>query len=123
VITMSYRTQDLTELAKQWADEVEEDAVGDSTPYRELCEELGIDTTPQALEDFADDYEPTLIDRADFKEYAMELAEEIGAYPSGGTSGLDWPLTCIDWERAARDLAHDYTMVSYEGRDYYIRSW
>jgi hypothetical protein len=35
---------------------------------------------------------------------------------------LSWPLTCIDWERAARELAYDYSSVSFDGTDYYIRS-
>lgn len=52
-----------------------------------------------------------------FEEYAQELAEDIGAIdPDAG-----WPNGYIDWERAARELAMDYTSVTFEGRDYYYR--
>lgn len=60
----------------------------------------------------------TMIPESDFEDYARELAEDIGAIPDENR----WPCTCIDWERAARELAMDYTTVSYQGDDYYIRS-
>lgn len=40
-----------------------------------------------------------------FRDYAENLAEEIGAVNPDAT----WPNNCIDWERAARELAMDYT--------------
>jgi hypothetical protein len=52
-----------------------------------------------------------------FTEYARELAEEIGAV-NGNES---WPLNCIDWEYAAKELAYDYTSVEYDGDTYYVR--
>lgn len=54
----------------------------------------------------------------DFEEYAQELAEDIGAIPRD----TSWPCTCIDWEQAAKELAMDYTEVSYQGTDYYVRA-
>ncbi len=60
----------------------------------------------------------TMVPVNSFQEYAQELAEEIGAIPDGSK----WPLTCIDWEQAAKELATDYTQVSYQGEDYYVRS-
>lgn len=63
------------------------------------------------------EYGATLIPVNDFEEYARELADDIGAIPEG----TSWPLTCIDWERAANDLAMDYSEVSYQGTDYYVR--
>ncbi len=54
----------------------------------------------------------------DFEEYAQELAEEIGAIPRDTA----WPCTCIDWEQAARELKMDYTEVTYQGEDYYVRA-
>ena len=53
-----------------------------------------------------------------FEDYARELAEDIGAVPSD----VGWPVYCIDWERAARDLAMDYMSVRFMGDDYYIRA-
>jgi len=58
-----------------------------------------------------------LIPENEFEDYARELADDIG-----GTKGGEWPFTCIDWERAAKELAMDYTTVSYQGEDYYVRS-
>ena len=37
------------------------------------------------------------------EEYAQELAEEIDSIPAR----LAWPLTCIDWQDAWRELTHD----------------
>lgn len=60
----------------------------------------------------------TLIRESHFKEYAQQLAEDIGRYTPGG----DWPLNCIDWEQAAKELAYDYTEVDFDGVAYLMRS-
>lgn len=68
-------------------------------------------------EGYAEDwtYGVALIRDSYFLEYAQELAEDIGA-----VSGKEnWPLTCIDWERAAREL--DYTAVDFDGITYWVR--
>lgn len=59
-----------------------------------------------------------LIRESYFQDYAMQLAEDIGAI-KGDES---WPLSCIDWEKAARELKYDYTTVDFDGVDYLIRS-
>jgi uncharacterized protein (UPF0335 family) len=52
-----------------------------------------------------------------FETYAMELADEIGA-----TSDNDaWPLNCIDWEKAARELRMDYSSIDFDGETYWVR--
>ncbi len=79
-----------------------------------LQKELG-----DTLRTIGEDYGPTLILESEFVEYAQELAEDGGMIPEG----LGWPLTCIDWEHAARELRYDYTSVSFDGDDYLIRSW
>lgn len=62
----------------------------------------------------------TLIPESDFADYARELATDIG---SVDPDALDsWPLTCIDWERAAEELKTDYTEVEYQGTTYLARS-
>lgn len=77
----------------------------------------------QALADEAEGYSPdwkygvTLIRDSYFEEYAMELAEEIGAIPDN----LQWPCTCIDWEQAARELQMDYTAVEFGDVTYWVR--
>jgi antirestriction protein len=63
------------------------------------------------------DYGAGLIREDTFEDYARELAEDIGAV----TGDESWPATCIDWERAARELAMDYGLVTFLGTDYYVR--
>ena len=59
----------------------------------------------------------TLIRDSYFETYAQELAEDIGALEKCDS----WPATCIDWERAARELQQDYSMVVIDGEDYHYR--
>jgi hypothetical protein len=59
----------------------------------------------------------TAIRESDFEEYAEEFAEDIGAIDREH----NWPNYCIDWERAARDLAMDYTSFDFEGVSYLVR--
>jgi hypothetical protein len=62
-------------------------------------------------------YGATLIPESEFKDYAYQLAEDIGAIPADAA----WPLTCIDWQQAADELRHDYTCVTFDGEDYLVR--
>lgn len=62
-------------------------------------------------------YPITLIRDSYFKDYAQELAEDIGAINPDAA----WPANCIDWEQAARELQMDYTTVEYEGVTYWCR--
>lgn len=70
--------------------------------------------------DYSEDwsYGATLIRDSYFKEYAMDLADDIGAMTPGDAS---WPLTCIDWDQAARELQMDYTSVEFDGVTYWVR--
>lgn len=86
--------------------------------YVELCEQLGCEPTPDDLERWANDYEPTLIPDGEFEDYARELAEDIGAIDRDA----GWPLRCIDWKRAANELRMDYTSITFDGDDYLTRS-
>ncbi len=102
----------------------------------DLCEEF--QRCKYALADWKDEYEEELkelddlewevgsewrhgvglIDVDDFEEYAEQLAEDIGAIDRN----QHWPHDCIDWEQAAKDLAMDYSVCTYEGTDYYFRA-
>jgi hypothetical protein len=62
-------------------------------------------------------YGETLIRDSYFKEYAQELADDIGAV----NSNAGWPNSCIDWDEAARQLQQDYTEVDFDGVSYWIR--
>lgn len=77
---------------------------------RELAEEA---------EGYAADWHhgETLIRDSYFKDYAMELAEDIGAI----NREASWPNTCIDWDQAARELQMDYSAVDFDGVTYWVR--
>lgn len=68
---------------------------------------------------YADDWEhgETLIRDSYFKDYAQELAEDIGAVNADAT----WPNNCIDWDQAARELRMDYTAVEFDDVTYWVR--
>ena len=63
------------------------------------------------------EYGITMIADSYFTDYAQQTAEDIGAI----SSDASWPLYCIDWERAARDLQMDYTSVEWEGQTFWVR--
>lgn len=77
----------------------------------------------QALADKAEgycsdwSYGATLIRDSYFTQYAEELADDIGAIDCN----VGWPLTCIDWDQAAKELKQDYTAVDFDGETYWIR--
>lgn len=69
-------------------------------------------------EEWRGDWYPILLIRDTyFKEYAMELAEEIDAIPDDA----GWPVTCIDWDQAARELQMDYSAVEVDNITYLFR--
>ena len=51
-----------------------------------------------------------------FEEYAQMFAEDIGAVWDN-----PWPLSCIDWKQAARELQMDYSSTQYLGKTYWVR--
>lgn len=77
----------------------------------------------RALRDEAAPYCPdwqhgaTLVRDSYFKEHAQQLADDIGAIDSDAK----WPINCIDWDEAARELQQDYTSVEFDGVTYWIR--
>ncbi len=67
-------------------------------------------------ESFADwEHGETLIRDSYFQEYAEQLADDIGAIDRDAK----WPTSCIDWEKAARELQADYTSVEFDGVTYW----
>lgn len=78
------------------------------------------------LREFAAETEPycpdwrhgaTLISDSYFVRYAQEFADDIGAVDAQA----GWPNSHINWEAAADDLKQDYTEVSINGYDYWVR--
>jgi len=60
----------------------------------------------------------TLIRDSYFEDYARELAEDCCDMPKDAR----WPMCHIDWPAAADALKADYTSVSFDGVDYWIRA-
>lgn len=50
----------------------------------------------------------------DDKEFAQDMAEQTGAIDKNA----QWPMSCIDWEQAAKELMYDYS----EDSGYYFRN-
>jgi len=104
------------------------DVIARIEELEESCEDLDDAAELKALRDLVDEasgspdweYGETLIRDTYFKDYAQYLAEDIGAIATAATHG--WPYTCIDWDKAARELQMDYTCVEFDGVDYWIRS-
>ena len=63
----------------------------------------------------------TLIDADNFAEYAEQFAEDTS--PSSDIDFSAWPLNCIDWEKAAKELRYDYTEHEFQGTTYLFRCY
>lgn len=57
------------------------------------------------------------ISEESFEDYAEELASDIGAIDRDA----DWPLSFIDWTRAADALKQDYTSTEIYGNEFWYR--
>jgi hypothetical protein len=69
-------------------------------------------------------YPLTLVRDSHFKNYAQELAEDCCPFSrnSPEMKALEmWPYRCIDWEQAARELKMDYSIINFDGVDYWYR--
>lgn len=62
-------------------------------------------------------YGAALIRDSYFKKYAQQLADDMGAIDANA----NWPMSCIDWDQAARELQIDYTSVEFDGVTYWMR--
>jgi len=99
-----------------------EDGCGDDdcpSCYREAQDELKTlrELAEQASSSADWAYGETLIRDSYFEDYARDFAESIGAVSDQDS----WPATCIDWERAARELQADYFDVEFGGVTYWLR--
>lgn len=63
------------------------------------------------------EYGVSLIRDSYFRNYAEELADDIGAIDASA----NWPLDCIDWNKAANELKMDYTPLDFDGVTYWVR--
>lgn len=71
----------------------------------------------ESIEGFAEN-EPTMVADDYFEEYAEELADDLGLLAGSN----EWPARCIDWKRAAEELQQDYMLLTFDDREYWVRS-
>ena len=91
-----------------FAEELSDEELQELADLRELRDEIG--------DEFVHGVQ--LIAESDFEEYAEERAEELGLMVSGNS----WPMYCIDWEYAARELKHDYSCIQFDDVWYLYRA-
>lgn len=115
------RVEELEETLPEVADDREawayanpEDAAELATLTALLAELNGMGGDEQWRGDW---YPVTLIRGDYFRDYAQELAEDIGAV----NADASWPNNCLDWDRAARELRTDYSSVEIDGATYWTR--
>lgn len=101
------------ELNVDGIDELSEDDIATVEEYAKLKE------LDDAGSNSADDWQfgETLIRDSYFKDYARELADDIGATNSEST----WPNNYIDWDAAADALQQDYTSIEFDGVTFWVR--
>lgn len=114
----------LKEEADDWESECEEWATEPAETRGEKPEDPLTEDERTELADLAGiqneiSRDSELIREDCFQDYAQELAQDIGR--TTGDVDEEWPLTCIDWERAASELAHDYSTIEFAGESYYVR--
>lgn len=67
-------------------------------------------------EEFDGDWYPLeLVADSYFTEHTQNLAEECGMVDTNAR----WPMTCIDWEQAARELQMDYSSIEIRDTTYW----
>jgi hypothetical protein len=107
------RLDELQDMADAHEEDPENEPELDEEEASELAELVTLSDEVSEWHDGA-----TLIPVSDFEDYARDLADDLGMIPSDAA----WPLTCIDWEKAAGELEQDYSEVTYLGTDYLVRS-
>ena len=117
----------IDEMDKRWVcPKCDRDSTNESGPCEECLEEMSdeMNIPTEVIKEFADDTQDfdlsdikeAYADRFDSdKDFAMDMADNTGAVD---LKNQPWPLYCIDWEYAARELMMDYT--EYNG--YYFRN-
>ena len=109
-------SSDIQERIKYLEDDIEYQNLEEDKNELEILNKLEKDIIDCVGAEY--EYGVQLIRDSYFEEYAQELAEDIGLIKRD----VSWPYTCIDWEQAAHELKYDYSIVEYDGIDYWVRS-
>jgi hypothetical protein len=108
-------------LDEAWAEALEHFGMGndDPTGWAELIAELDADgIEPETVEDsYCGRAEGWSEERAG-ADYAQQLAEDLGVK----LDQMEWPLTCVDWDAAWRELVigDGYRLHSIGGGDWLV---
>lgn len=111
-------TSDITDRLKEL-----EEMRTDSDRYAEYNdghqdEYLKLKAFADDIGEYAFENQETLINEDYFEEYAQDLAVDTGAIESDAP----WPVYCIDWEHACRELKMDYSDAEFDGVTYYFHA-
>lgn len=125
--------RDLAELATECGDVLEDEDADedDKQDAREVLEKLeGLadqlgqsndgtaESVADALNNAMNTYGPTLISEGHFTEAMKQDVQDLGYLPDS----IPWWLEqAIDWEQVAESLKSDYTSITFDGEDWYIR--
>lgn len=126
--------RDLAELATECGEEIEdtdteevdrEESTETLEKLAELCGDLGrmVDATDAeavaaALEALGNETTGPLVAEDHFVAYCKDLVSELGYLPEELPAFIE---NNIDWDGVAEDLQVDYTSITFDGEDYYIR--
>lgn len=127
--------RDLAELAEECRDILDPESEEDADERQEALEVLaklsGLaddlnqsndatdgDSVSEALNDAMGYYGPTLVSESYWEDYAQETVHDFG-YISEDLPELI--RNNIDWSGIAEDMKVDYTCVTFDGGDWYIR--
>lgn len=111
IIDFRNLTDRIEELEDDGADESREE-LATLRAFLDQCEDSGGDHQWRGTW-----YPGSAIRDSYFRDYAQQFADDIGAIDSNA----GWPNNCIDWDRAARELQHDYTSVEFGDVTYWVR--
>lgn len=76
------------------------------------------DSVSEALNDAMGYYGPTLLSEDYFPEYVKEFVSDCGYIPAELPGFI---ANNIDWDGVAEDMKQDFTSVTFDGEDWYIR--
>lgn len=113
-------SRDIIERLAELVAEAEEAADDGTEMEQAAAEELAmLVAVDREGRDTFDDWDDgvTLVADRYFRDYAMELADDLGLLPKE----YSWPTSCIDWDQAARELRMDYTSMEFAGRTWWAR--
>lgn len=117
-MSSSLDSRDLRDLANE-LDDLREQRENDGSDDEHDAERLAaLEGLERDLGDLhiAANHGVYLIHEDDFADHARDQAEELI-----GQDMRQWPFTCIDWDQAADDLKHDYTVIEFDGNTFYTR--